>query len=141
MDAYDTDVVIYAAKASSPEGQIVRSHLRTCAADVAGAAGIGSTLLAIETLTKPLRDDDAHHLAEVAALLAQLDLLPCDQATAELAVDLGARYGLKTVDAVHLATAVAAGAERFITNNRRHLTKDITEIDITYPEDLAAATA
>jgi hypothetical protein len=37
---------------------------------------------------------------------------------------------------VHLATAVAAGADRFLTNNKSDFPKSIVEIDITYPEDL-----
>jgi hypothetical protein len=35
----------------------------------------------------------------------------------ELAATLGAAHGLRATDAVHLATAVSAGADRFITNN------------------------
>jgi hypothetical protein len=37
---------------------------------------------------------------------------------------------------VHLATAVVAGADRFITNNRRDFAVSISEVDVTYPEDL-----
>jgi hypothetical protein len=38
---------------------------------------------------------------------------------------------------VHLATAVHAGADRFITNNRRDFSPDITELDVTYLDALA----
>jgi hypothetical protein len=41
------------------------------------------------------------------------------------------------VDAVHLATAIPAGADRFITNNRRAFTPEISEIDVTYLDALA----
>jgi hypothetical protein len=37
---------------------------------------------------------------------------------------------------VHLATAVAAGADRFITNNSSDFTKAITAVDVTYPDEL-----
>jgi predicted nucleic acid-binding protein len=50
---------------------------------------------------------------------------------------LGASYGLRAADAVHLATAVGAGADRFLTNNRSEFPKSITEIAVTYPDDLA----
>jgi predicted nucleic acid-binding protein len=53
-----------------------------------------------------------------------------------LAVALGAAYRLGAADAVHLGTAVGAGADRFITNNADDFTKEITEIDIVYPSDL-----
>ena len=39
-------------------------------------------------------------------------------------------------DATHLATAVAAGADRFITNNQRDFPQTIEEIDVVYPADL-----
>jgi predicted nucleic acid-binding protein len=52
---------------------------------------------------------------------------------------LGARYGLRAADAVHLATAVSMGAGRFITNNMRDFDRHIKEIDITFPADLPAA--
>jgi len=39
---------------------------------------------------------------------------------------------------VHLAAAVNAGADRFITNNTRDFERDIDEIDVTYPDDLPA---
>ena len=56
---------------------------------------------------------------------------------ARAATVLAAAYRLRATDAVHLATAVNAGADRFITNNRKDFPRSITEIDITYPDDLA----
>ena len=60
-----------------------------------------------------------------------------DEAVARLAATLGATYGLRAIDAVHLPTGVAAGAERFLTNSSFDFAKAITEIDVTYPNDLA----
>jgi predicted nucleic acid-binding protein len=65
-----------------------------------------------------------------------LDLWPADAALARAAARLGAKYRLHAADAIHLATAVLAGADRFITNNRKDFAKMISEIDIVYPEDL-----
>ncbi len=59
-----------------------------------------------------------------------------DEAIAELAASLGSTHTLRAADAVHLATAVAAGADRFITNNSSDFTKDIAEIDVVYPDEL-----
>ena len=42
---------------------------------------------------------------------------------------------------MHLATAVAAGADRFVTDNQADFPKSISEIDVTYPEDLPDPTA
>ncbi|MGF1596023.1 MAG: FAD-dependent oxidoreductase [Acidimicrobiales bacterium] len=96
-------------------------------------AGIGSVLLIPELLTKPLRDGAEAELEALAALLGRVDLRPVDEAIAELATMLGATHGLSAADAVHLATAVAAGADRFVTNNSSDFTSAITEIAITYP--------
>jgi hypothetical protein len=40
------------------------------------------------------------------------------------------------VDLIHLATAINAGAARFVTNNSRAFPKSIAEINVTYPMDL-----
>ena len=84
-----------------------------------------------------MRDRAVEELAELGALLGRLSLRPVDEATAGLATALAAAYRLRAADAVHLATAVCAGADRFITNNARTFPKSIGEIDITYPVDLA----
>ena len=102
----------------------------------APAVGIGSVLLIPELLSKPLRDEREEEMAALSWLLARLDLRPVDASTADLAVLLGARHRLRAVDAVHLATAVQAGADRFITNNRKDFVKAIAEIEVTYPDDL-----
>lgn len=101
--------------------------------------GIGSVLLLPELLSKPMRDQAETELRALGALLARLELRPVDRATAERSVALGATYQLRPTDAVHLATAVGACADRFITNNQRDLPSTITEIDITYPIDLPEA--
>lgn len=133
MDAFDADVVIYAAVPDHPLGRRVRALFPV---DVATSAGIGSVLLLPEVLAKPIRDDAAADVVELSALLGRLDLLPVDAAVGRLATALAAAYGLRAADAVHLATAVGAGATRFITNNVKDFPKTIAEIDIVYPGDL-----
>jgi predicted nucleic acid-binding protein len=138
MDAFDADVLIYAAVPDHPLGMRVRALFSIEPVETTGTvAGIGSVLLLPELLTKPLRQGALDELDELGALLSRLDLRPVDGSTAELATALGAAYRLRAADAVHLATAVNAGADRFITNNAAHFPKTITEVDITYPLDLA----
>jgi predicted nucleic acid-binding protein len=137
VDSFDADVLIYAAVADHPLGRRARSlFLAEAGEGSADIAGVGSVLLLPELLAKPLRDQAHHELAELAALLGRLELRPLDAATAELATALGASYRLRAADAVHLATAVGAGADRFLTNNKADFPKSIVEIDIVYPEDL-----
>jgi predicted nucleic acid-binding protein len=139
VDAFDADVLIYAAVADHQLGARVRAlfPIQPVEAGTGAVAGIGSVLLLPELLTKPLREGAIDELNELGTLLGRLDLRPIDEATAELATALGAAYRLRTADAVHLATAVHAGADRFITNNAADFPKSITEVDITYPVDLA----
>ncbi|HZM38450.1 MAG TPA: PIN domain-containing protein [Acidimicrobiales bacterium] len=136
MDAFDADVLIYAATSAHPLGSRVAA-LFPPGGD-SETAGIGSVLLLPELLTRPTRDDSQDELAALYGLLSRLDLRPVDPLVAELAVVLGAAYRLKAADAVHLATAVNAGADRFITNNARDFKRAVDEIDVTYPDDLPA---
>lgn len=138
MDAFDADVLIYAAVPDHPLGEQVVALFRSAATT---AVGLGSVLLLPEVLSRPLRDGAVDELRIMAALLARLDLRPVDRATAELATALSSRYRLKAVDATHLATAVGMGADRFITNNKRDFPPTITEIQVTYPADLPGPAA
>lgn len=137
MNAFDADVLIYAAVPDHPLGRRVRALFPSEPTAMTGSvAGIGSVLLIPELLTKPLRDNLGPELEALTILLARLDLRPTDEAVAQLAAALGSAYGLRAADAVHLATAVSAGADRFITNNSSDFTSAITEIDVTHPREL-----
>jgi predicted nucleic acid-binding protein len=134
MDAFDADVLIYAAVPGHPLGRPVAALIHSASARA--MAGTGSVLLLPEVLGKPLRDGAADEVRILAGFLARLDLRPVDLATAELATSLSVRYKLRAADATHLATAVSTGADRFITSNQRDFPKEITEVGITYPADL-----
>lgn len=137
MDAFDADVLVYAAAPRHPLGRRVRALFPAEPTARTGAvAGTGSVLLIPELLIKPMRDRAGSEIEALTVLLARLDLRPVDEAIAELAASLGALHGLRAADAVHLATAVGVGADRFITNNSSDFPKTIAEIDITYPADL-----
>ena len=137
MDAFDADVLIYAAVPGHALGRRVRALFPAEPTATTGAVGgIGSVLLIPELLIKPIRDGADSETGALTFLLGRLDLRPVDEALAELATALGASHGLRAADAVHLATAVAAGADRFITNNSSDFSKTITEVDVTYPDEL-----
>jgi predicted nucleic acid-binding protein len=133
VDAFDADVVIYAAVREHPLGRRVLALFRKAGRQPAGS---GSVLLLPEILSKPLRDGDTAEIRILAGLLSRLDLRPVDRATAELAAALGAKYGLRAADATHLATAIGISADRFITNNQRDFRRTVSEIQVTYPSDL-----
>lgn len=132
ISAFDADVVIYAASPGHPLGARVAALW-----DGDEMIGVGSLLLLTETLTKPMRVDSAStEVAALARVLARLDLWPLDLTTARLSLTLSVAYGLRAADSTHLATAIVAGADRFITNNRRDFPKSISEIEVVYPDDL-----
>ena len=133
MDAFDADVLIFAA---SPGHELGRSVRTLFAAPIDASVGVGSVLLLPELLSRPMRDGASGEVEALAAILSRLDLRPVDEATAALAAALAAAHGLRAADAVHLATGVIVGADRFVTNNRRDFRKSIPEIDVAYPEDL-----
>jgi len=142
MDAFDADALIYAAIPGHPLGRRIAALFPAGPVSGSGGrAGVGSVLLLPEVLAKPLKDGELAALKTLSGFLARLDLRPVDRATAQLATVLGARYNLRAADAVHLATAVAMGARRFITSNSRDFGAAIKEIDITFPADLAEPAA
>jgi predicted nucleic acid-binding protein len=137
LDAFDADVLIYAAMPDHILGRRVRALFPSSPTEGDDTlVGIGSVLLLPEILTKPIRDEATDEIAHLAALLGRLDLRAADATIAELATALGAAYRLRAADSIHLATAVNAGADRFITNNAKDFPKSIVEVDVTYPLDL-----
>jgi predicted nucleic acid-binding protein len=133
MDAFDADVLIYAAADEHPLGRRVRALFAT---EPGSYAGVGSVLLIPEILAKPMRDGHIEELTALAGLLSRLDLRACDAVTAEVATSLAATHRLRAADAVHLATALLTGADRFVTNNRRDFPETLPDITITYPDTL-----
>lgn len=132
VTAFDSDVLIYAGT-GHPLGGPVRECL-----EAAEATAIGSVLLLTEVLAKPQRiDPHSAELLELENLLARVTLLPLDLDAGEFALELATAYKLRAADAAHLATAIIAGADQFLTNNRKDFPKSIAEIAIVYPEDLA----
>lgn len=137
MDAFDSDVLIYAAVPGHPLGERVAALFPGGAVDGSGPkVGVGSVLLLPEVLSKPLRDGDEAAVRTLSQFLVRLDLRPVDQLAAAQAAVLGAKYKLRGPDATHLAAAIAMGASRFITNNSKDFGPFIREIDVTFPADL-----
>jgi len=131
MDAFDADVLIYAAMPDNALGSSVRELF---ARTERGPVGVGSVLLLPEVLSKPDRLGRHRETASLQGLLGRLDLRSTHPTTARLAAGLGSEYGLRANDAVHLATAIEANATRFVTNNRRDFSQEIEEIEIVFPD-------
>jgi predicted nucleic acid-binding protein len=90
------------------------------AIDAGTLRGVASSLALLETLVGPLQSGNAA-LADTyrraLTLAPNLELVPVDDAIAELAAAIRAQHRFKTPDAIHLATAVRSGADAFLTND------------------------
>lgn len=67
-----------------------------------------------------------------------LAILEVDSRVAVRAAELRARLQIKPMDALHVATAIVAGAEAFLTNDRR-LARGDAGIEVLILDDLASA--
>jgi predicted nucleic acid-binding protein len=84
-------------------------------------AGVMSSLVFAELLVPAFRAGDNPRAGCVLRLLTSLPNLKVFDITPEISAEaarLRARYGLRTPDAIHAATALAAGADVLVTNDR-----------------------
>lgn len=132
--ALDADVLIYAANPNEPHGEVIRGLLQSAVPGV----HLGSVLLYPELLSKPLREEWATEVVTLQGYLNRLLLLDITLEIALLGTQLAAAYRLKAADALHLATAVHAGADAFVTNNRKDFNPAaVLELRVLFPADLA----
>ncbi len=88
-------------------------------ARLTGAELYGSVLLPVEILAKPQRTGAQEEFASLVALLRTVSLVPLTMPLVSVATTLAVDFNLRTVDAVHLATAAQSKVDVFYTNNRR----------------------
>ncbi len=113
----DANCLIYVVEGSNPARQewLVREVFLN-----PGCATVIDSLTIAELLVKPLRELRSAEVMETRHAIEQmprLSVLPIDTALAVEAARIRATTGLKLPDAVHLAAAVAGGAQAFLTND------------------------
>jgi predicted nucleic acid-binding protein len=104
---------------------------------VEGIVVVASTITLTEALAKPLRENADDLVEAYRTLLKETPgilLRPVDSAAADRAALLRARYNLKTPDALHVATAIEAGCDAFLTNDLD--LRRIAEIRVLALDDL-----
>jgi len=87
-----------------------------------GAQIITTLITYIELITLPARQKDTRLVNKYRNYLSHsgnINLLPLDITIADEIVRLRAKYGLKTPDAIQLATAITVGADYVITNDKK----------------------
>lgn len=131
--ALDSNVLIYLLEADPSLGPRAAGLLD--AAEVGRLDLSMATLALAEILAGPARTGDAARFESLTHELRDLPVTirPLDQAIADDAAWLrGAGLGLE--DAVHLATAIAAGASVFVTNDRR--IRPLPRVEVRYLADM-----
>ena len=113
----DANVIIYSVERVEPYRRLLAPMWQQARAGRFTLAS--SELVALEALTKPLRDGNVRLEMLFRSILAaaEMDLIPAILATWEDAARIRATTGLKTSDALHAATALRAGCTLFITND------------------------
>jgi predicted nucleic acid-binding protein len=83
---------------------------------------VTSMVTLIEVLVHPLRQGNealAHEYRNILLEARGLDLRPVSRAIAEEAASLRAAHGLRTPDAIQIATAIHEGSTSLLTNDSR----------------------
>ncbi len=92
---------------------------------------VSSVIVLTEVLPQPIKLANTTLEQEYRNILLHsggFELLPVTAQIAEAAADLRARYNLRTPDAIHIATAITAGCDAFLTNDAG--VKRVTEIAV-----------
>jgi predicted nucleic acid-binding protein len=99
----------------------IRAVNRLAALTAAGDRIAVSDLVRLECRVKPVKDGNAAKLAVYDAFFARPDiqLVPINSATFDRATLLRAAHNFKLGDSLHLAAAILAGCDRFLTNDAR----------------------
>jgi len=134
----DSNLLIYliddAQPSATPVGELV------AAIEGGHIEGVMSALGVTEILSGPSRDMDLGRLertSEEIRSIPGLDIVPLGT---EIAIDAAVIRGIRGMplaDAIHLASARAAGATAFVTNDRR--IRGSSKLEVIYLDELVPA--
>ena len=131
MRAYlDSCVLIYRIEQRAPWADRVNERLSLL--EASRATLIVSELTRLECRVRPLALGRADMLSDYDQFFAQPQIgwQTLDRAVFERATLLRAESRLKTADALHLAAAITAGCQQFITNDLRLARAAADHIDV-----------
>lgn len=114
----DACSIIYFVEASGAFHDALVAHFTKYEADP-GTRFLTSHISRLECRSKPLGDGDNELLARYDGFfkIKQMRLIDITGGVIERATELRARYGLKSIDSIHLASAVSEKADVFITGD------------------------
>ncbi len=110
----DAVSIIYLVENVEPYAAVMIARL-----DQPGTVQLCSELTRLECRVKPLRDGEKALLTAFDSYFAHIihTVLPLSRQTINQATKLRANYGFKTPDAIHLAAAISAECDIFLTND------------------------
>lgn len=103
------------------------------------STGITSTLTMTEVLVLPYRTsrpDTADHMFATLVQMGNIEWQPPSLGIADRAASARARYHLRTIDAIQLATALVGESTGFITNDKDF--RRVTDLEVLILDDLLA---
>ena len=98
---------------------------------------VTSELTLLEVLVKPLKVGDATTATLFRTVLKHtpdVQMLPITESVLEAAANLRATLGLKTPDAIHVATALLNNSTLFVTNDSAF--RRVTDLNVTVLSEL-----
>ncbi len=115
----DSNVVIWLTEGAAGKRAAVVARLRALG-DRASYLVV-SDLVRLESRVKPLASGDGRLLLAYDTLFAspKVSTAAFETAVFDRATDIRARYGFQTADALHLAAAIEAGCDLFVTADRK----------------------
>lgn len=131
----DNNVLIYLLEQPGPLAVKAGDLLDEIA--VGGAEGVLATLALTEVCAGPARAGDPALVERYADELTSLENVSFVPLTADLAVDVAAMRGTRSMrlpDAIHLASARHSGATAFVTNDRR--IRSLPNLEVVYLDEL-----
>jgi predicted nucleic acid-binding protein len=115
----DSVILIYFLDTVGPFN--VRTLARMAAMHVSGDKVAFSDLTRLECRVKPIKLGATKTLSDFDSFFARPDVgwVPITTAVFDRATSIRAAYNFKLADSLHLAAAVEAGCNRFLTNDAR----------------------
>jgi predicted nucleic acid-binding protein len=136
----DSNILVYLMEQVSPWERVVSELMsavesRTCRATLSAIA-LG------EVLGGPARHGELAQVERYASMIAEFPGLTISPVDLNLVVDAAVISGIRNMslaDAIHMASARAAGATAFVTNDRR--VRGSAKLEVVYLDELEAGVA
>ncbi len=109
----DSTVTIYLVEQVLPYLPLVEAHI-----NAPGATLAVSDLTRLECRVHPLMHNDPPRLAQFDAFFATVQVVDLSSAVFDLATTIRATYRFETADSIHIAAAVEARCDVFLTNDK-----------------------